>query len=79
MNTSKLTTAERASVVGQTIARDIWSAHRNLRTGRLLACISDLTVRGMTQAMTDGIHDATIAALVVLDEQPDEVRLRILH
>lgn len=70
--TSKLTTTERATVIGQTIARDIWAAHKRLRSGRLMACVTDLFLRAMTQYMTTDIRDATLAALVELDERRQE-------
>lgn len=78
--TSRLTAAERATVIGQTIARDIWSAHKKLRSGRLLAAITDVFVRGMTQSMSVDIRDAALLALVELDErQEGEAQTRIHH
>ncbi len=36
-STSKLSHAEHAALYGDTIARDIWSVHKNMRSGRLVA------------------------------------------
>jgi len=67
--TSKLTTTERAVLYGDTIARDIWSTHKSMRSGRLLACVNDLFSR---KVMTPAIRRAALQCLVKLDEDAPE-------
>lgn len=71
--TSKLSNAERAALYGDTIARDIWSAHKSMRSGRLMKCVTDLFSR---RVMTLAIRRAALQCLVKLDEEaPDPVTI----
>ena len=63
--TSKLTVAERAKLLGETIAHDIWSIHKT-STGRFMSCVTELFIRSVTQSMTIAVRDAAMVALIDL-------------
>lgn len=74
---SKLTGKERSMLIGDTIARDIWSA-QTLQSGRLLASVTDLFLRAIGQAMSPEILDAALRVLITL-ETPERPTRRVLH